>query len=308
MPGVPSLVFEVHSRLGQLARDRGFAILSHLQWSNLSAVRKSRYRCVDRRSRHCRIFTHMQDLAMSKPKYTRSEKALVSGYSKIRDTIMDLYRSAKILRDNGNATQSTSLSILALEECGKLFLFDSLLFSTKDDDYEANFRKCFGSHVSKIEALQFFPMLLVKFARADPRYNNNPQFRLMVDDDLPKAVLIFREMRDNLEDCDLRNMDKVKQKGFYSSLSGNGFATPSDAVCTGDHDRVFKCISAYAHLLDEIVSDRSINNQIDIARSVRGSMKIVDWDNLRARVQKYQEALWEEAFEFAEMITESKLH
>jgi AbiV family abortive infection protein len=245
---------------------------------------------------------------VAKPKYTRSEKALISGYSKIRDTALELYKSAKILKEYGNITQSTSLSVLALEECGKLFLFDSLLFSTKNDEYEATFRKCFGSHVSKIDALQFFPMLLVKFGKADPRYKNNSQFRSNVDTELPKAVMIFREMRDHLDSCDLRNIDKIKQNCFYSSLSNNGFATPSDAICAEDHERIFNCIEAYSHLLDEIISDRAINHQINMARSVRGFMTAEDWDKLRLSVHQYQETLWKEAFEFADMSSNSKMH
>ena len=86
-----------------------------------------------------------------KAKYTHSLKFLKSGYLAIRDSVSQLVESSTVLLESGAHSQAASLAVIALEECGKIFLLDSLLFSKPDDDYVKGFKK--GSVRSQGQAL-----------------------------------------------------------------------------------------------------------------------------------------------------------
>jgi AbiV family abortive infection protein len=88
----------------------------------------------------------------------------------------DLVKGAKLLLDNGLHAQALSLSVLALEELGKLFCIDGLLFARTDDHKVAAFAKSLRSHALKLEAILMFPLFLGRIAAVDPRHVALPHF------------------------------------------------------------------------------------------------------------------------------------
>ena len=79
-----------------------------------------------------------------------------SGYLAIIESVADLVNVADELLKIGAIGQSTAIATIALEECGKAFLLDSLLFAKPRDGREQGFRKESLSHKRKLHAAIFF--------------------------------------------------------------------------------------------------------------------------------------------------------
>ena len=88
-----------------------------------------------------------------KQKYIYALTCLEDGFLNIPIGIKDLVTASNILLEEKAFAPSLSLSVIALEECGKLFILDSLLFlRDKRNNY---FKKKSISHKDKLDALQF---------------------------------------------------------------------------------------------------------------------------------------------------------
>jgi AbiV family abortive infection protein len=105
-----------------------------------------------------------------KQKYIYALKYLEDGFLNIPIGIKDLVTASNVLLNEKAFAPSLSLSIIALEECGKLFILDSLLFlRDRKNNY---FKKSSISHKSKLDALQFCIPLFINISKHDKNFTN----------------------------------------------------------------------------------------------------------------------------------------
>jgi AbiV family abortive infection protein len=86
----------------------------------------------------------------SKRKYRNTLEFVESGFRACWENALDLNAASQKLHDGGFHATGLSLSVLALEELGKLTAIDGLLFSRQDDYKSAAFLKANRSHASKL--------------------------------------------------------------------------------------------------------------------------------------------------------------
>ena len=95
-----------------------------------------------------------------KQSYTSSMDILEAGFVACWHNIRDLVASAKLLKEHGKHAPALSLSVLALEEIGKLIALDGLLLAIQGDDKSKLHRKVSRSHKEKLLSLELLPLLL----------------------------------------------------------------------------------------------------------------------------------------------------
>jgi AbiV family abortive infection protein len=129
---------------------------------------------------------------------------------------VDLVESAKQMKEHGRNGLAVSLSVLALEEVGKLCLVDGLLFAKPGDERRGLYEKGFRSHAVKLKLLDAFPLMLDYLSTFDSRYLSESKFSLTL------AIVVDQYKHDRMAlapwlgpDCDLVKLDRWKQKGFY---------------------------------------------------------------------------------------------
>lgn len=183
-----------------------------------------------------------------------------------------LVSEAKLLSDHGHKARALSLSVLALEEIGKLFCADGLLFARPDDHKAKAFAKSLKSHAAKLSALDLLPLLLQSIASVDPRYSKEPRFRqalvISVNDlkNCGNAVIKI------LKGEDFSKLDHWKQVGFYSQPLENGFITPNEAVKGEIAEAVFMLAWRATTTLNFLLKDGNLKRYIDFARKLRSKL------------------------------------
>ncbi len=158
---------------------------------------------------------------------------IYSGFEASYRTAIKNGESAKgLLEKLGNPQLAVSTAILSLEEVGKMFLIDGLLFSREGDSRYKNFKDGFRSHKMKLDAVECFPLFVYYIAQLDPRLKTTPAFSQTI------AVILTRMkgLRNRLNEVfdpsfTLRDLDIVKQKGFYAhESSGNDFKATDELI------------------------------------------------------------------------------
>jgi len=143
---------------------------------------------------------------------------------------VQLVESAKQVKAQGRNGLAISLSVLALEEIGKLHIVDGLLFAKPGDERSDLYEKGFRKHTIKLKVLDLFPLMLTYLCTFDPRYASEQRFRLTL------AIVVDQYKRDRIAlapwlgpACDLVELDRWKQKGFYVHVDErNHVARPSE--------------------------------------------------------------------------------
>ena len=107
---------------------------------------------------------------MSKRNYRNNLEFVEASFTACWHNAQDLIKGAKVLLDNSLPAPALSLSVLALEELGKLFCIGGLLYARTDDDKAKAFAKSLKNHSIKLSAFEIFPALLGDIASADPGY------------------------------------------------------------------------------------------------------------------------------------------
>lgn len=148
--------------------------------------------------------------------YENPVEFIADGVEACWSNAVDLVESAKQMKELGRNGLAVSLCFLALEEIGKLFMVDGLLFAKPGDERTGLYEKGFRSHAFKLRFLDLFPLMLEYLWTFDPRYLGEKRFRVTL------AVLVNQYKRDRMAlapwlgtACDLVELNRWKQKGFY---------------------------------------------------------------------------------------------
>lgn len=199
----------------------------------------------------------------------------------------DLIGASKLLFDAGHHAQSLSLSVLAIEELGKLYCVDGLLFARADDEKAQRFAKSLRSHATKLLAFELFPMLLLSIARADPRFAREERFNqaiaISVSDLKERGNEIFTLMSDG----SFLNLDDWKQAGFYAQLSGGTFRTPRDSVSNTLSEAVYMLAWRASTTLEFLLKSGNLERYIETARTIRSHLSEADHQQLSEAAEMF---------------------
>ena len=174
-------------------------------------------------------------------------------FSENAETIVELMRStisnarelvgaASQLIQNDHHAPAFSISVLALEEIGKMMLIDGLANARQGDDRSEGFYKGRRSHRTKLIALDMMPFFLNYIASIDDRFSKDKRFKQTLVIVIRKQQRFRQDLMPWLgEDCDLAKLDQFKQHGFYSNLTSDGDVTsPSTLIDKEFANGVFK--------------------------------------------------------------------
>lgn len=222
---------------------------------------------------------------MTRRNYRNNLDFIEAGFRACWHNAQDLVKGAKVLMDSSLHALALSTSVLALEELGKLFCIDGLLFARTDDHKAEAFAKSLKSHSMKLSALELFPLLLGHVASVDPR-RKEPRFGqaiLISISDLKERgnrVLSF------LEGGSFHGLDQWKQSGFYSHPRGNAFVTPTEAVEPKVAEAVYALAWRASSTLDFLLKDGNLERYIASARALRSKLSEDDHRSMEAIAER----------------------
>lgn len=218
-----------------------------------------------------------KDIVSAKPSkrnYRNTLDFVESGFRACWHNAKDLLSASQKLMDGGLQAPALSLSVLTLEELGKLLAIDGLLYARVDDDKSTAFTKSGRSHASKLALLDLFPLLLLNLTGTDPRYGKEKRFNaalaISVQDVKDAANAVLQELGEG----SFHGLDTWKQRGFYASAAGGEgrFITPSEAVSPSLAKAVHRLAWRAVTTLDFVLKGGSLERYLENARSVRAAL------------------------------------
>lgn len=217
---------------------------------------------------------------MNRRNYRSNLDFVADAFRACLENSTQLVKASKLLLDSGHHALCLSLSVLALEELGKLFCVDGLLFARADDDRAKTFAKSLKSHSTKLSAIELFPMLLQNVASTDPRFGSEKRFH--------EAILISaRDLKDRgnavlelLGSEAFTGLDAWKQLGFYAQPSGNTFRTPDQSIEPKLAESVYMLAWRASTTLEFLLKADNLERYVNAARSIRAAMTEADHQRL----------------------------
>jgi len=231
---------------------------------------------------------------MAKRNYRANLEFVESAFAACWRNAQDLVKGAKLLLDNDLHAQALSLSVLALEELGKLFCIDGLLYAHTGDDKADIFAKSLRNHAVKLDALTLFPALLGHIASVDPRYGTEPPFGqalvISIEDLQARGNAVLSLSRDQ----SFQTLDQWKQSGFYAQPQGNEFLAPASAVDSKLAQAVYNLAWRASSTLDFLFKQGNLERYTGNARSLRAKLTEADHQKIENAGRRVFEALFPE--------------
>ncbi len=209
---------------------------------------------------------------MSKRNYRNNLELIEKGFIACWHNSQDLVKGAKLLFDNFLHAQALSLSVLALEELGKLICIDGLLFAHATGHKADRFAKSLKSHSQKLSAFEVFPFLLGNIAEIDPRYQTETGFKQALAIGLNDLKARGNQVMGMLGSGGFDDLDKWKQYGFYTQPRNSTFIKPNDAVSREVAEAVFMLAWRASSSLDFYLKKGNLERYIEFARNVRSKL------------------------------------
>jgi len=154
----------------------------------------------------------------SKRKYRSSLEFVEAGFRACLQNAQDLVSASQKLIAAELHAPALSVAGLALEELGKLFALDGLLYARPDDHKAEAFTKAGRGHSTKLDILVRLPLLLGHLGKADPRYGKERAY----DEALAISLVQLKDdgnaVFNRLQTKTFAELDRWKQKGFYSEV------------------------------------------------------------------------------------------
>lgn len=213
---------------------------------------------------------------MSKRNYRNNIEFVEAGFTACWHNSQDLVKGAKLLLDNSLHAQALSLSVLALEELGKLFCIDGILFAHATDHKAQTFAKSLKSHSTKLSALELFPLLLDKIASLDPRYKTDARFKQTMAISFSNLNERGNQVTSMLKSGTFDELDKWKQYGFYSQSKNDTFIKPNDAVEPEVAEAVYMLAWRASSSLDFLLKQGNLDRYMAFARELRSKLSESD--------------------------------
>lgn len=226
-------------------------------------------------------------------KYNKSLYFIEDGFLACSKNALDLVGAAEKLSTENYHAQCLSLSVLALEEMGKMYFIDGLLFAKSDGMKSGYFSKSLRSHNVKLSAVPMISALSVMVARSDPRFDKLEIFRKALAIGHENWKLAGQEVLDLAGHENFEFLDRWKQSGFYVSLlNGNKFQSPRDGVDPALSECVRKFAQMSASNLEFAFSDGNLQRYMEQAKSIRSKLSEKDHQLLEENAEEMIEYLF----------------
>lgn len=222
-----------------------------------------------------------------KRKYSQSLSFIEDGFAACSRNAIDLVGAAAKLSVENYFAPCLSMSVLALEEMGKMWHLDGLLFAKADGAKAKYFGKSLKSHNVKLEAVPMISALSVMVAGSDPRFNKQEIFRraLMIGNENWKQA--GQEVLDLAGQENFEFLDRWKQSGFYVTLiNGSKFQSPREGIDPIIAESVRKFANISATNLEFSLRDGNLKRYIEQARSIRSKLSDIDHQSLEDNAEK----------------------
>lgn len=211
-------------------------------------------------------------LRMVKRKYKHRLEFVEDGFVACWHNALDLVKSSKLLLDNSLHAQALSLSVLALEELGKLYCIDGILYARSDGYKSDAFAKSLKSHYSKLSALELFPLFIGHLASLDPRYGTETRFCQAIAISLSELKDKGNKVLAFLKGDTFHDLDRWKQSGFYSQPRDNSFLKPNEAVDPEIAQSIYLFAWRATSTLDFLLKQGGLERYINFSRKVRSKL------------------------------------
>lgn len=246
---------------------------------------------------------------MKKRKYRNKLEFVEDAFKACWKNTNDLITAAKLLLDKGLHGIALSTSVLALEELGKLFCIDGLLFARSDDHKAKTYAKSLKSHSTKLSSLSLLPFLLGNIAKVDPRHGSDAQFAQAMVISLTDLKNRGNKIFDLLPNASFQDLDALKQQGFYAQPYDNIFKSPNDAVDNETSKAVYELAWRAVTSLDFLFKGGNLKRYIKSARSLRAKMTEEQHFEIENMATDLYEALFisEEIFEGEETTVRTQM-
>jgi AbiV family abortive infection protein len=193
---------------------------------------------------------------------------------------------------------SLSLSVLAMEEVGKMMYLDGLLFARPGDYKHQKFKDGFRKHAWKLSSLDLFPFFLNTLATADPRYGEEAPYNSAIAITLENLKMERLALIPWLgESCELTELDKWKQRGFYASPEGSRFGLPNEVISKEFAKAVHTLASRFTSTLDFLLKNGNIDRYFARARVLRSKLSETDHQFLERLGRQIADEIFENAGE-----------
>lgn len=208
-----------------------------------------------------------------KRNYRSDLEFLESGFRACWQNATDLLSSAQMLLDANQVGISLSVSVLTMEEIGKMMYLDGLLFARSGDYKDENFKSGFRKHQWKLRFLDLFPFFAESLAGSDPRYSTDQHFKLA----LAIALADLQKKRSALSPwlgpaSELTQLDTWKQRGFYANAQPEKFVAPREAVPEDFAKGVHALAWRFTSTVDFHLKDGNLERDSDRAKQLRAKL------------------------------------
>ena len=206
----------------------------------------------------------------------------------------ELVRGSKLLLDAGLHAQALALAVLALEELGKLFCADGLLYARLDDERARQFAESLKRHSVKLSALTLFPLLLGQIASVDPRYGKEKRFAqalaIGITDLKNRGNAVFALLSEN----SFQDLNALKQRGFYAEPKSGVFSAPSDSIEPQLADAIYNLAWRASSTLDFLLKGGNLERYMEGARKIRKALSEEQHRFIEARAKELATDLFSE--------------
>jgi AbiV family abortive infection protein len=204
--------------------------------------------------------------------YRNSLEFVESGFRSCWKNASELVAASHAIFKMGHHAPAMGLSILAIEELGKLCAISGLLSAKPDDKKSEYFKKSQRDHAVKLGKFQVLPILIRIISRVDPR--------CQTDEGYARAVMInvrlLEEAGDRvlseLEESSFESLDRWKQKCFYASIQGGKLLASREIVSEQLSSEVLGLAWRSISALDFVLSEGNLERYFEVARIVRRTM------------------------------------
>lgn len=219
--------------------------------------------------------------------YRNSLEFIERGFRCCLQNVGDLTAAAEALLKDGLHAPAMSLSVLALEEVGKLVSLDGLLFADPKDDKSGRFKQSERDHDMKLRAVLVSALFIQKYAEFDPRWKSEERFRKTIGISIVLLKNSGQQLLDDLVAPDFSPLDKWKQNGFYVRATESGLQAPRESVTKPFAELVVIFVQQLAGTLKFVLNDAVIHDYFNMAMRVRKTLSEHDHKLLETIAQGY---------------------
>ena len=230
--------------------------------------------------------------SMKKQRYRNKLDFVEDAFQACWTNANDLIEAAKLLLDNELHGVALSMSVLAIEELGKLFCIDGLLFARSDDDKAKAYAKSLKRHSTKLSSFTLISFLLGNIAQVDPRLKSDPKFAQAIAISINDLKIKGNKVFDLLPNFSFQDLNSLKQQGFYAQPYGNVFKSPNKALTREVSQEIYELAWSAVTTLDFLLKDGNLQRYIKNARSIRGALTEEKHNELKEQAKHLSEMIF----------------